>query len=100
MKSLTGKRVLVTDGAGSIGSLLCTRLIKAGHDVPRVDKHFTGRRSNPEQLLSNVCIEPSRLDIVFPLYAEVGGIYDLACFASPVYYRYPVQITKTTVHGT
>jgi UDP-glucuronate decarboxylase len=98
---LAGKRILVTGGAGFIGSFLCTRLINAGHDVLSVDNYFTGRRSNLEHLLSNARFESIRHDITFPLYLEVDEIYNLACPASPVHYQFdPVQTTKTSVHGT
>jgi UDP-glucuronate decarboxylase len=101
MKDLAGKRILVTGGAGFIGSFLCTRLINAGHDVLSVDNYFTGRRSNLEHLLSNARFESIRHDITFPLYLEVDEIYNLACPASPVHYQFdPVQTTKTSVHGT
>jgi UDP-glucuronate decarboxylase len=101
MKNLSGKRIVVTGGAGFIGSFLCAKLIDAGHDVLSVDNYFTGRRSNLEQLLSNARFESIRHDITFPLYLEVDEIYNLACPASPVHYQFdPVQTTKTSVHGT
>jgi UDP-glucuronate decarboxylase len=101
MRDLIGKRVLVTGGAGFIGSFLCARLINAGHDVLSVDNYFTGRRSNLAHLLGNARFESMRHDVTFPLYIEVDEIYNLACPASPVHYQFdPVQTTKTSVHGT
>ena len=94
------RRVLVTGGAGFLGSHLCDRLIAAGHDVLCVDNFFTGARRNVEHLLGNKRFELMRHDVTFPLFVEVDEIYNLACPASPVHYQYdPVQTTKTSVHG-
>ncbi len=98
--SVTSKRVLVTGGAGFIGSHLCARLLGDGHDVLCVDNYFTGRRANVAHLLDNPRFEIMRHDVTFPLYVEVDEIYNLACPASPVHYQHdPVQTTKTSVHG-
>lgn len=94
------KRILVTGGAGFLGSHLCDRLIEAGHDVLCVDNFFTGTKRNIEHLLSHPQFELMRHDVTFPLYVEVDEIYNLACPASPVHYQHdPVQTTKTSVHG-
>jgi UDP-glucuronate decarboxylase len=94
------KTVLVTGGAGFIGSHLCDRLINAGHDVLCVDNLFTGSKQNIEHLLGHPRFELMRHDVTFPLYVEVDEIYNLACPASPVHYQHdPVQTTKTSVHG-
>ncbi len=94
------KRVLVTGGAGFIGSHLCERLLAAGNDVLCVDNFFTGTRDNVLPLLSNPHFELMRHDVTFPLYLEVDEIYNLACPASPVHYQFdPVQTTKVSVHG-
>ncbi len=94
------KRVLVTGGAGFLGSHLCDRLIADGHDVLCVDNYFTGSRSNIAHLLGNAHFELQRHDVTFPLYVEVDEIYNLACPASPVHYQFdPVQTTKTSVIG-
>jgi UDP-glucuronate decarboxylase len=94
------RRVLVTGGAGFLGSHLCDRLIKDGHDVLCVDNFFTGTRSNITHLLAHPQFELLRHDITFPLYVEVDAIYNLACPASPVHYQFdPVQTTKTSVIG-
>ena len=94
------KRILVTGGAGFIGSHLCARLIEQGHSVLCVDNFFTGTRANVAQLLDNPNFELMRHDITFPLYVEVDEIYNLACPASPVHYQFdPVQTTKTSVIG-
>ena len=94
------KRVLVTGGAGFIGSHLCARLIEAGHAVLCVDNFFTGTRNNIGSLLGNPNFELLRHDVTFPLYVEVDEIYNLACPASPVHYQFdPVQTTKTSVLG-
>jgi UDP-glucuronate decarboxylase len=94
------KRVLVTGGAGFLGSHLCTRLIAEGHDVLCADNFFTGNRRNIAHLLPNTSFELIRHDVTFPLYLEVDEIYNLACPASPVHYQHdPVQTTKTSVHG-
>ncbi|MGE0744606.1 MAG: UDP-glucuronic acid decarboxylase family protein [Rhodospirillales bacterium] len=95
-----GKRVLVTGGAGFIGSHLCERLLADGADVLCVDNYFTGRKDNIAHLLSNPRFEAMRHDVTFPLYVEVDEIYNLACPASPIHYQFdPVQTTKTSVHG-
>lgn len=92
--------ILVTGGAGFLGSHLCERLLDAGHDVLCVDNFFTGSRRNIEHLLTNPRLEVIRHDVTFPLYVEVEQIYNLACPASPVHYQFdPVQTTKTSVHG-
>nr|MBI1232823.1 NAD-dependent epimerase/dehydratase family protein [Cytophagales bacterium] len=92
--------ILVTGGAGFIGSHLCDRLMKDGHDVLCVDNYFTGSRHNIFHLLSNSRFEVIRHDITFPLHVEVDQIYNLACPASPLHYQYdPVQTIKTNVHG-
>jgi UDP-glucuronate decarboxylase len=97
---VVSKRILVTGGAGFLGSHLCERLLDAGHDVLCVDNYFTGRRSNVAHLLDNPRFEIMRHDVTFPLYVEVDEIYNLACPASPVHYQHdPVQTTKTSVHG-
>ena len=94
------KRILVTGGAGFLGSHLCDRLIKDGHDVLCVDNYFTGRKNNIVHLTGNPRFEAMRHDVTFPLYVEVDEIYNLACPASPVHYQFdPVQTTKTSVHG-
>ena len=94
------KRVMVTGGAGFLGSHLCERLLKEGHDVLCVDNYFTGRRANIAHLLDNNNFEVMRHDITFPLYVEVDEIYNLACPAAPIHYQYdPVQTTKVSVHG-
>ena len=94
------KRVLVTGGAGFLGSHLCERLLNEGDEVLCVDNFFTGRRSNVAHLLENPCFELLRHDVTFPLFVEVDEIYNLACPASPVHYQHdPVQTTKTSVHG-
>jgi UDP-glucuronate decarboxylase len=95
-----GKRVLVTGGAGFLGSHLCERLLRDGCDVLCVDNYFTGRRDNVRHLLDDPHFEALRHDITFPLYVEVDEIYNLACPASPVHYQFdPVQTTKTSVMG-
>ncbi|MDD5578206.1 MAG: SDR family oxidoreductase [Methylobacter sp.] len=93
-------RILVTGGAGFLGSHLCDRLIKEGHDVLCVDNFFTGSKANIAHLIGNPYFELMRHDVTFPLYVEVDQIYNLACPASPVHYQFdPVQTTKTSVHG-
>jgi len=93
-------RVLVTGGAGFIGSHLCDRLIALGHEVLCVDNFYTGSRQNVRHLLGNPAFEVLRHDITFPLYIEVDQIYNLACPASPIHYqRDPIQTTKTSVAG-
>jgi len=94
------KRVLVTGGAGFIGSHLCERLLAQGHEVLCVDNFYTGARRNVAGLLDNPNFELLRHDVTFPLFVEVDEIYNLACPASPIHYQYdPVQTTKTSVHG-
>jgi UDP-glucuronate decarboxylase len=94
------KRVLVTGGAGFLGSHLCERLIEAGNDVLCVDNYFTGTKDNIAELLKNPHFEAMRQDVTFPLYVEVDEIYNLACPASPIHYQFdPVATTKTSVHG-
>ncbi|MFZ5993920.1 MAG: UDP-glucuronic acid decarboxylase family protein [Thermodesulfobacteriota bacterium] len=94
------KRILVTGGAGFLGSHLCERLLKDGHEVICVDNFFTGTKANIQSLLGHPCLEVLRHDITFPLYVEVDEIYNLACPASPIHYQHdPVQTTKTSVHG-
>jgi UDP-glucuronate decarboxylase len=98
--ALTHTRVLVTGGAGFLGSHLCERLLKEGNDVLCVDNYFTGRKENIAHLKDNPHFEAVRHDITFPLYVEVDQIYNLACPASPVHYQFdPVQTTKTSVIG-
>src|SRR5665213_3559980 len=98
--SSSGKRILVTGGAGFLGSHLCERLLADGHDVLCADNYFTGRKDNIAHLLANKNFEAMRHDICFPLYVEVDEIYNLACPASPIHYQYdPVQTTKTSVSG-
>lgn len=100
MKDLKQKRVLVTGGAGFLGSHLCDRLLSQGHEVICADNFYTGSKRNIEALLKNPYFEVIRHDVTFPLYVEVDEIYNLACPASPVHYQYdPVQTTKTSVHG-
>ncbi|HXX58896.1 MAG TPA: UDP-glucuronic acid decarboxylase family protein [Thermodesulfovibrionales bacterium] len=95
------KRVLVTGGAGFLGSHLCERLLGDGDEVLCVDNFYTGRRANIVHLMKNPFFEVLRHDICFPLYVEVDEIYNLACPASPVHYQFdPVQTTKTSVHGS
>jgi UDP-glucuronate decarboxylase len=99
--NLIRKRVLVTGGAGFLGSHLCERLLDQGHDVLCVDNYYTGRRSNVEHLLGNPRFETMRHDITSPLLVEVDEIYNLACPASPIHYQFdPVQTLKTCVHGS
>ncbi len=100
MKVRTRKQILVTGGAGFLGSHLCTRLLEEGHDVLCVDNFFTGSKDNLLPLLDNPHFEMMRHDVTFPLYVEVDEIYNLACPASPIHYQHdPVQTTKTSVHG-
>ena len=94
------KRILVTGGAGFIGSHLCERLLEAGDEVVCVDNFFTGSKRNIEHLLEHHYFELIRHDITFPLYLEIDQIYNLACPASPIHYQFdPVQTIKTSVHG-
>ena len=97
---LTEKRILVTGGAGFLGSHLCDRLLSEGHEVVCVDNYFTGSKANIKHLLDNPNFELIRHDVTFPLYIEVDEIYNLACPASPIHYQHdPVQTIKTSVHG-
>ncbi|MDB3972911.1 SDR family oxidoreductase [Gammaproteobacteria bacterium] len=94
------KKILVTGGAGFIGSHLCKKLLDEGNDVLCIDNYFTGTKKNISDLFKNTYFEAIRHDICFPLYVEVDEIYNLACPASPIHYQHdPVQTTKTTVHG-
>ena len=98
---LVRKTILVTGGAGFVGSHLCDRLLADGHDVLCVDNFFTGSKRNIEHLIGHPRFELLRHDVTFPLYVEVDEIYNLACPASPIHYQHdPVQTTKTSVHGT
>ncbi|HXR85946.1 MAG TPA: UDP-glucuronic acid decarboxylase family protein [Stellaceae bacterium] len=98
--SSTRKRILVTGGAGFLGSHLCERLVAEGNDVLCVDNYFTGRKDNVASLLGKPNFEAMRHDVCFPLYVEVDEIYNLACPASPIHYQHdPVQTTKTSVSG-
>jgi UDP-glucuronate decarboxylase len=100
MRNDLRKRVLVTGGAGFLGSHLCERLLADGHDVLCVDNFFTGTKDNVAGLLGNPNFEVMRHDVTFPLYVEVDEIYNFACPASPIHYQHdPVQTTKTSVHG-
>jgi UDP-glucuronate decarboxylase len=94
------QRVLVTGGAGFLGSHLCERLVGGGADVLCVDNFYTGSRRNVDALMDSKCFELMRHDVCFPLYVEVDQIFNLACPASPIHYQFdPVQTTKTSVHG-
>ena len=100
MMSIDRTRVLVTGGAGFLGSHLCDRLIAQGKEVICVDNYFTGAKANIEHLIGNNRFELLRHDVTLPLYLEVDQIFNLACPASPIHYQYdPVQTTKTSVHG-
>ena len=100
MREIDRKRILVTGGAGFLGSHLCERLLAQGHDVLCVDNFFTGSKTNVAHLIGNPHFELMRHDVTFPLYVEVDEIYNLACPASPIHYQHdPVQTTKTSVHG-
>ncbi len=100
MKDIIKKRVLVTGGAGFLGSFLCERLLAEGCDVICMDNFFTGRKANIAHLVDSPYFELMRHDVTFPFYVEVDEIYNLACPASPVHYQFdPVQTTKTSVHG-
>ena len=100
MRNAIRKRVLVTGGAGFLGSHLCERLLADGHDVLCVDNFFTGTKDNLVRLMGSPHFEFLRHDVTFPLYVEVDEIYNLACPASPIHYQFdPVQTTKTSVHG-
>ncbi|MBV9511292.1 MAG: SDR family oxidoreductase [Caulobacteraceae bacterium] len=97
---LEPSRIMVTGGAGFLGSHLCERLVDMGHEVLCVDNFYTGRRRNVQALLAKSSFELMRHDVTFPLFVEVDEIYNLACPASPVHYQFdPVQTTKTSVHG-
>lgn len=94
------KKIMVTGGAGFVGSHLCRRLLADGHEVLCVDNYFTGTKDNIVDLILNPRFELMRHDVTFPLYVEVDQIYNLACPASPIHYQFdPVQTTKTSVHG-
>ena len=100
MHEVIKKRILVTGGAGFLGSFLCERLLNDGHDVLCMDNFFTGRKANIAHLMDNKYFELMRHDVTIPVYVEVDEIYNLACPASPVHYQFdPVQTTKTSVHG-
>jgi UDP-glucuronate decarboxylase len=100
MSPLSTKRILITGGAGFLGSHLCEKLLAQDHEVICVDNCFTGTKSNIYHLINNPKFEFLRHDITFPLYLEVDEIYNLACPASPIHYQFdPVQTTKTSVHG-
>lgn len=100
MKNASKKRILVTGGAGFLGSHLCEKLLGNGHEVLCVDNFYTGSKDNISHLLNNKYFELLRHDVTFPLYIEIDAIYNLACPASPVHYQNdPVQTTKTSVHG-
>jgi len=100
MRTHRNKRVLITGGAGFLGSHLCERLLQRGHEVVCVDNFFTGSKKNIAHLSENPDFEVIRHDVTFPLYLEVDEIYNLACPASPVHYQHdPIQTTKTSVHG-
>ena len=101
MNSFEKKRILVTGGAGFLGSHLCEKLIEKGDEVICLDNYYTGSKNNVSHLINNENFELLRHDICFPLYVEVDEIYNLACPASPIHYQYdPVQTTKTSVHGS
>lgn len=94
------KRVMVTGGAGFLGSHLCEKLLAKGHEVLCIDNFYSGGKENIAHLLGNPAFEMMRHDVTFPLYVEVDEIYNLACPASPIHYQYdPVQTVKTSVHG-
>ena len=100
MRQSLRKRVLVTGGAGFLGSHLCERLLKDGHDVLCIDNFYTGAKENLLHIFADPHFELMRHDVTFPLYVEVDEIYNLACPASPIHYQFdPVQTTKTSVHG-
>ena len=100
MQNYHRKRVLVTGGAGFLGSHLCEKLLSEGHDIICLDNFFTGSKDNVAHLMDNKHFELMRHDVTFPLYVEVDEIYNLACPASPIHYQHdPVQTTKTSVHG-
>ncbi len=96
----TRKRILITGGAGFLGSHLAERMLNEGHDVLVIDNFFTGTKDNLKHLIGNPHLEIMRHDVTFPLYVEVDEIFNLACPASPIHYQFdPVQTTKTSVHG-
>ncbi len=98
-RTYANNRILVTAGAGFIGSHLCKRLLAEGTDMICVDSYFTGSRRNITNLASNALFEATRQDVAFPLHLEVNAIFNLACPASPIHYRRgPVQTTKTSIH--
>src|SRR5437660_11508346 len=100
MAKLPVKKLLVTGGAGFLGSTLCEQLLAAGHDILCVDNFYTGRKQNVAHLLGKTNFELMRHDVTFPLYVEVDEIYNFACPASPIHYQFdPVQTTKTSVIG-
>jgi len=100
MTKMNRKRILITGGAGFLGSHLCERLLNDGHDIICLDNFFTGTKDNIQHLMDNHHFEVMRHDVAFPLYVEVDEIYNLACPASPIHYQFdPVQTTKTSVHG-
>jgi UDP-glucuronate decarboxylase len=100
INTISAKKILITGGAGFLGSHLTEKLLSSGNEVLVVDNFFTGSKQNIAHLLDNPNLEVMRHDITFPLYVEVNQIYNLACPASPVHYQYdPVQTTKTSVHG-
>ena len=100
MQTLIRKRILVTGGAGFLGSHLCERLLKDGHEVICMDNYFTGRKQNILGLMDDPAFELLRHDVTHPIYLEIDEIYNLACPASPIHYQHdPVQTTKTSVHG-
>jgi UDP-glucuronate decarboxylase len=100
MPEMIRKRIMVTGGAGFLGSHLCERLLNEGNDVLCVDNFFTGSKDNIRHLKDNYHFEVMRHDVTFPLFVEVDEIYNLACPASPIHYQFdPVQTTKTSVHG-
>jgi UDP-glucuronate decarboxylase len=100
MRNEHNKRVLITGGAGFLGSHLCQRILAEGHDVLCVDNFYTGTKANISELLKDPRFELLRHDVTFPLYVEVDEIYNLACPASPIHYQFdPIQTTKTSVHG-
>ena len=96
----TTKRILVTGGAGFLGSHLCDRFLSEGHEVICVDNFYSSTKQNIQHMMGNPSFELIRHDVTFPLYLEVDEIYNMACPASPVHYQHdPVQTTKTSVHG-
>lgn len=98
--TMKNKKILVTGGAGFLGSHLCEKLLNQGADVLCLDNYFTGSKNNILAMMDNKCFELMRHDVTFPLYIEVDEIYNLACPASPIHYQHdPVQTTKTSVHG-